>query len=135
MKTFVVSCLILVSVVTNEQSIGIRYGHSLTPADHLSLRYEHWTNSMVNLSITAFMEKSRFANLNYSCYGADFLAEYSASRGAEALPVISWKAGAGATWQIEQEPWLYKDLPASKRMSYGLVAEGSVECISPKHSA
>lgn len=128
MKTFVVSCLILVRVVTNAQSIGLRYGHSLTPADHLSLRYEHWTNSLVNLSITAFLEKSRFANLNYSCYGADLSAEYSTARGADALPLFSFRGGAGGTWQTKNEPWLYKELSTSKRMNYGLVAEVAVEC-------
>ena len=128
MKTIVVSLLVFVSLATNAQSFGIRTGYSLTPAEYVSIRYEHWANSLINLSITTFMERNKFNRLNYFCYGADLLAEYSRFRDVSAMPFFSWRGGLGATWQIECEPWLYKDLSFSKRMNYGFACEGVAEC-------
>lgn len=128
MKTFVLSCVIMLSAVTNAQSLGLRAGHSLTPADHLSLRYEHWTNSTVNFALGCFFERNKSRGLNYSCYGLDLLAEYASSRATDSQPLFGWRGGLGATWQLESEPWLYKDIPASKRINYGLAGEGAIEC-------
>jgi hypothetical protein len=120
--------LILWSVTASGQSFGIRLGHSLTPADHLSLRYEHWTNSTINFTLAGFAERSRNHSLNYACYGADLLTEYASSRNTDALLLWGWRAGLGATWQIEHDPWVYKDLRASGRMNYGAACELSGEC-------
>ncbi len=126
--SFVVCVLVLVSVNANAQSIGIRLGHTLTPSDHVSLKYEHWTNGSVNFSLAGFFERSKRNALNYSCYGADLLAEYSPLGAGDPLPLLSWRAGLGATWQLVSEPWLYKGLSPSQRMNYGLAGEASFEC-------
>ncbi len=128
MKTFVVVMLAVISVGTNAQSVSLRYAGVLTPADHLSLRYEHGTNGAINLSLGGFYERSRDYFLNYSCYGSDLLAEYSANRNADALPLFGLRFGLGATWQVVSEPWLYKGLSFSERMNYGLLGEANLDC-------
>lgn len=128
MKTFVMWVLILWSVDANAQSFGVRLGHSLTPADYLSLRYEHWTNRAINFTLAGFAERSKSHSLNYACYGADLLAEYASSRSSDALPLWGWRAGLGATWQIENDPWVYKGLRTASRMNYGVTCELSGEC-------
>ncbi|SDX02283.1 hypothetical protein SAMN05444410_10860 [Hydrobacter penzbergensis] len=128
MKTFVMWVLILWSMTASAQSFGIRLGHSLTPADYLSLRYEHWTNGTINFTLAGFAERSKNHSLNYANYGADLQAEYASSRNSDALPLWGWRAGLGATWQIENDPWVYKDLPGRSRMNYGAVCELSGEC-------
>ena len=128
MKTFVTCVLILCCVITNAQSIGLRLGHSLTPADHLSLRYEHWTNGAINFAGSAFLEKSRSSSLQFSCYGLDLLAEYVANRSSLSDYLFGWRAGFGATIQNESEPWLYKNSSFVQRLNYGLACEGAIEC-------
>lgn len=120
--------MIFVSMTTNAQSIGLRLGYSLTPADHLSLRYEHWTNGAINFAGSAFLEKSRTNSLQFSCYGIDLLGEYVANRGSLSDYLFGWRAGLGATIQNESEPWLYKTSSFVQRLNYGLVGEGAIEC-------
>lgn len=114
-------------MAANAQSLSIRYGRVLTPADHLSLRYEHWTNGAINLSLGGFMERSRRNNLNLSSYGGEILGEYASNREGYEAGVFGWRLGAGASWQVDNEPWIYKDWPASKRSSFGAIAELSGE--------
>ncbi|MES2331317.1 MAG: hypothetical protein V4539_17065 [Bacteroidota bacterium] len=128
MKPFIVCVMILVSLFSNAQGIGLRLGHSLTPADHLSIRYEHWTNGAINFAGAAFYERSRANSLNYSCYGIDLLGEYIHDR--QNLPdhLFGWRSSLGATIQSEADPWVYKDYSLKRTLNYGLVAEGAVEC-------
>ena len=128
MKTFVTCALILCCVITNAQSIGLRLGHSLTPADHLALRYEHWTNGAINFAGGAFLEKSRANSLQYSCYGVDILGEYVSNRSSLSDYLFGWRVGLGATIQSENEPWLYKKSSFVQRLNYGMVGEGAIEC-------
>lgn len=110
------------------QNISLQLGHCLTPADHVSLRYEHWTNGAINFAIGGFYERSRNQMLNYSCFGVDLLGEYVSNRDADPLPWFGWRLGLGATWQNENEPWLYKGLSFSQRMNYGFIGEASIDC-------
>jgi hypothetical protein len=110
------------------QNISLQLGHSLWPAEHIGLRYEHWTNGPINFSVGGFYQRSHDKRLDYSNYGVDLLAEWLANRGAEALPLINIRLGFGATWQTENEPWLYKDLSFSERMNYGVLCETSLDC-------
>ncbi|MES2329974.1 MAG: conjugal transfer protein TraO [Bacteroidota bacterium] len=128
MKTFVVCVSILMVMTANAQSLGLRLGHSLTPADHLSLRYEHWTNGSVNPTAAFFYERSRANCLNYSCYGIDVLGEYVANRASLSDNLFGWRAGIGATILNENEPWLYKTSTFVQRLNYGLACEGAIEC-------
>ncbi len=133
MKTVVVCLMIMLSALVNGQSLSLRFGRNLTPSDHLSLRYEHWTNGAVNLSLGGFMERSRKSNLNLSAYGVDLLAEYTTNREGYQTGAFGLRYGLGATWQIESEPWIYKDWPFKKRMNYGLFGELSGEWFMTKH--
>lgn len=125
MKAVIGVVALLISYCIQAQSIGIRAGYSLYPADHLSLKYEHWTNGRINFALTGFKERSRRQRLNYGCYGLDLLAEYSNI--TDPLPVFSLRFGLGATVQFVSEPWLYKSLSFFQRMNYGVAAETSIE--------
>lgn len=128
MKAFVVMVVMTICYLeTNAQRVALRGGYSLSSASHLSLRYEHWTNSSINLSLGGFLERSRERLLDYSCYGADLLGEYARDRG-EGLPIFGLRFGLGAIWQVVNEPWLYKDLSFSQRMNYGLLGEANLDC-------
>lgn len=127
MKTFVVSLMMFAIIVANAQNVRVQAGQSLLPASHLSLRYEHWTNGTFNLSLGGFYEQSRKNKLHYSCYGLDLLGEYASNREGYSAGPFGLRYGLGATSQIENDPWIYKDWPLSKRFNYGLLAEISGE--------
>lgn len=127
MKALVVCFWMLWGVVANAQSFGLRVGRNLTPADYFSLRYEHWTNGVLNFSLAGFAQRSRSHAMNYSCYGMDLLTEYASSRNRDALPVFGWRAGLGAAFQVEKDPWVNKALSTGYPINYGIVAELSGE--------
>lgn len=131
MKTAMELLMGLVSMVhvvfVSCQSLSMRFARNLTPADHLSLRYERWTNSKLNVAVGGFMEQSRKNNLNLSVYGAELLTEYASNRVGYEAGAFGFRAGLGASWQIEQEPWLYKDWTIKERSSLGLLGEVSGE--------
>jgi hypothetical protein len=127
MKAVIGVVISLISFCLQAQNVGIGAGHSLYPADHIALRYEHWTNGNMNLALSGFMERSRRNLLRYGCYGLDMLAEYANSAAADPLPVFALRFGMGATLQFVSEPWLYKGLSFFQRMNYGIVAETSIE--------
>lgn len=133
MKTFVVCCLLLCVSVTNAQSLSFSAGRSFPSTDHLHVRYEHWTNGKVNLSLGAVYERSHNRLLNYSCYGADLLGEYATNREGYTGGVFGLRYGLGATAMIDSEPWLNKDLSSRKRLSYGLLGELGVEWFMTEH--
>ncbi|MES2006378.1 MAG: hypothetical protein V4450_17805 [Bacteroidota bacterium] len=111
----------------NSQAVAIRAGHSLVPDDYLALRYAHWTNGAINVSFGGFAERSRKNNLDFSAYGADLIAEYASNREGYQAGAFGLRSGIGASWQAENEPWVYRDWPLKRRMSLGLVGELSGE--------
>lgn len=112
-----------ISVNCYSQSIGILAGNFASPSDYFSLRYSHYSNLPVNGAIGIFGESSLKNGLNYSSYGLDVLGEYASTQGSDGQNVFGFKVGVGASWQIENEPWVYRDWPFKKRMNYGLVGE------------
>lgn len=133
MKTMMVCLLIGLSTIANSQTLSFRFGRTFTPSDHLSLRYEHWTNGAINLSLGGFMERSRKNNLNLSAYGIDLLAEYATNREGYEAGAFGLRYGLGASWQLENEPWIYKDWPFKRRLNYGLLGELSGEWFMTEH--
>lgn len=127
MKLFAMMLLVMVMMGANAQSISLRFGKNLTPSDHVSLRYEHWTNGALNLSLGGFFERSRKNNLNLSVLGAEALAEWAGNREGYAADAFGLRAGAGLSWQVENEPWIYKDWPFKRRSSFGLLGEFGAE--------
>ena len=123
MKLFVLILLNLLHVVANAQQISIRAGKSFTPADFLSLRYEHWSNSRLHLCLGGYMERSFRSGLNYSAYGVDLLLNCYATNASYEDGRFGFKTGVGTLWQIEYEPWLYRDWTAKQRSSFGLTGE------------
>lgn len=128
MKTIFLLSILLLHILLPAQSIGLRAGHSSLPADHFSLRYEHWTNSGVNLTGAVFYEKNLASTLSYSCYGIDLLGEYESNRDDPMSTLFGWRMGLGGTIQEAQEPWLYKNLSFLQRLNYGLAGEASIHC-------
>lgn len=112
---------LLITAFVNAQTICINAGQSLFPGTYANIRYEHYTNSDINVAGGLFLESSNKHNLRYRCYGMDLLAQYASSRDNENTFVF--KGSVGATLQIENEPWVYKDWPLAKRLNYGLLAE------------
>lgn len=127
MKTFVVVVLMVMSVVTNAQTISVMAGKSFSPADYFSLRYTHYSNSTFKLSLGGFMERGTKYRLAYASYGADLLLHCNNLESQ--YPEKRWGlAGAlGINWQFDHEPWLYKDWPFSKRSSFGITGEVSYQ--------
>lgn len=113
--TLFMSCLFC----ARSQWIDLRCGHTLTPADYVSLGYEQPTNTALNFSLRGFLENSHKNNLNYSAYGLDIIA--ITQTGTDRT--FSLRGGIGATVQIENEPWIYKNLTTKQKMNYGLVGE------------
>lgn len=123
MKTFVVCVLVLLGMVTNAQSISLFAGKSFSPADYLSLRYTHYSNSPFKLSLGAFTERGNQHRLNYTSYGADLLLVCNQLNGQYPDKRGGLVGAIGIGWQVDREPWLYKDWPLSKRSSLGLTGE------------
>jgi opacity protein-like surface antigen len=111
-----------VSIECISQTFELRAGQTLFPGLYAAMRYEHPSNSEINLAGGVYIESANRYNLRYRCYGAEFLAQYSTDRENE--NTFSFKAGLGVNIQIDNEPWVYKDWNIPKRMNYGLVAEG-----------
>lgn len=110
------------------QSVGIRLGHSLVPADHVAIRYEHWTNSNINLAGALTYESTRSNSLRYGSFAFDVLGEYLVNREAISEYSFGLRLGLGATIQSESEPWLFKNASFPERLNYGVVGEGTLEC-------
>lgn len=127
MKTFVVCFLLLYVEVTNAQSLSFRAGQSFPSTAYLSLRYEHWTNGPINLSLGAFYERSRKDLLNHSSFGLDLLAEYASNREGYSNGAFGLRYGFGVTGDLNNDPWVYKDWSFKRRLNYGLLAEGAGE--------
>lgn len=128
MNTIFLLPFLLFPILLPAQSIGLRAGHSFLPADHFSLRYEHWTNSGINLAGTVFYEQNKAKSLSYRCIGIDLLGEYESNREDPMSSLFGYRIGLGCTIQHVQEPWLYKYNSFLQRLNYGLAGEASIQC-------
>lgn len=122
-----ISILIVESITGFSQAIEINAGRTLLPGEHAGFRYAHFTNSYVNLAGGIFVERFHRKGIGYQVYGMDLLAQYVFDRSDETNSPLSFTCSIGLTGQIESEPWIYKDLPLSQRINYGLLMEGSGE--------
>lgn len=111
------------SFTLKAQSVSLRAAHNFMPARHFSLRYEHWTNGTLNLAVGGFMERSFVHGLNYSSFGIDALLESNFNPEGYEAGKFGLKSAVGLNWLAVQEPWVYKDLPLSKRSAFGLTGE------------
>ena len=118
---FWVLFFLLPSAIIYAQSIGIHAGRSVLPADYFSLRYTHYSNYPINAAVGVFAERSHSHGLNYSAYGFDLLGEFASNQNEPT--VFAFRVGMGGSFQMENEPWLYKDLSFKQRINYGLVGE------------
>ncbi len=123
MKLFVLILLTLLHIAANAQLVSIRAGKSFTPADYLSLRYEHWSSSKLHLCLGGYMERSFKSDLNYTSYGVDLIMNCYTSHQRFEDGRFGFKSGVGVHWQIENEPWLYRDWTARQRSGFGLTGE------------
>lgn len=127
MKLFAMMMMSLMCWSANAQSISFVAGKSFSPADFLSLRYTHYSNSPFKLSLSAFLEKGTKHHLSYRSYGADLLLHCDQLVGTFLEKRGGLTGAIGLNWQVDQEPWLYKDWPFSRRSSFGLTGEISYQ--------
>lgn len=123
MKRFAMMMLGLCSLMANAQSISLRAGKTFTPADYLSIRYDHWSNHPIQFSLGSFIERSHHHNLQYAAFGFDLLMSCRTNPDGYRSGAFGYKGSVGLNWQVEHEPWLYKDWPFAKRASFGLTGE------------
>lgn len=107
------------------QQIELRGGSSLFPGMVAGLRYEHYTNSMINVAGGVFVESARRKPLSYSSFGVELLAQYKSDAG-EDNSLFAYKLGLGVAGELQSEPWVYKDWPLVRRLNYGVLLDGAV---------
>ncbi len=123
-KVLVTICFLLTCLAgIHAQEIELRGGATIMPGIYTSLRYEHYTNSAINVAGGVFLESSRKNRLSYSSKGIDLLAQYKTA--TDDHPQFWFKGGLGASCELVNEPWVYKDLKASSRINYGILADGA----------
>jgi hypothetical protein len=113
----------LIGILSNAQQISLRAAKSLAPADQLSIRYEHWSNSTIHFCLGTFMERSQTKGLNHATYGIDLIAHSYSGVASYEDGVFGLRGGLGVNWQFEHEPWLYRNWSFSKKSSFGLTGE------------
>lgn len=59
MKKFVVCVMIMMSVVTNAQTLSLRDGRNFTPADHLSLAMNTALDQRFNKSYSRWLHRKK----------------------------------------------------------------------------
>lgn len=107
----------------NLRSIEVRGGLTLTPGTYISVRHERYVNYFMNVSLNVHGEFSNKNRLKYSAYGFDLVGESYSLLGESTNHQFELKGGLGLTMQIENEPWIYKNLSSSKRINYGFLGE------------
>jgi hypothetical protein len=123
MKQIVMVMLLLVSCITNAQVLCLRAGKTLLPADYASLRYTQQTNRPFQWTLGAYYERSHRNQLHYSVIGVETMTEFSSNKDADTDQRFGLSSAIGLCWQVEREPWLYKDWSFSKRSSFGIAGE------------
>lgn len=123
MKQIVIVMLLLCSCITNAQVICLRAGKTVLPSDYLSLKYTHPSNDRFHLSLSSSFERSHYNNLHFSSVGFDVMAELKSTNTDLLNKVFELRSAIGIGWQVEHEPWLYKDWSLSKRSSLGITSE------------
>lgn len=123
MKILFVFLFLILQSLANGQSISLQMGRSLGVGNMVGLRYEHSSNSRLHLCLGGYMEHSQRNGLNYSAYGANLLLNGYATHSSYDEGRFGLKTGVGLLWQIENEPWLYRDWTVKQRSSFGLTGE------------
>jgi hypothetical protein len=123
MKLFAVLFWICCGMNANAQSLCLRGGKSLVPADYFSLRYTHPTNGKLHFVFGVYHERSHRDLLQYTSFGMDLMTELYSNHAERLDQGLGLSSAIGLCWQAEHEPWLYKDWPLSKRSSFGLAGE------------
>lgn len=123
MKLFAVLLLSWCGMIAKAQEICLRGGKTILPAGFVSLRYIQASNSSFQFGLGAYYERSHVHNLHYSAVGVDLMTELFSPKDRFPEKKVGIHSSIGICWQVESEPWLYKDWPLSKRSSFGIVGE------------
>ncbi|MFW2475421.1 MAG: hypothetical protein ACN4EP_00815 [Sediminibacterium sp.] len=123
MKLFAMGVMIMLSLIASAQSISLMAGRMFTPTDVLSLRYTHYSNNPFRLSLSASLEKGIKHRLSYGSFGSDLSINYDPSISSYPDKRGGLAGAVGFCWQVEHEPWLYKDWSFAERSSFGLSSE------------
>lgn len=123
---------VLAQGIENSGSMELRYGKTLSIGSYVSLNYHHSTSTVFDISAATFLQVSQARGLNYHSYGIDLSADYITSLGDKTEHRFECKPMIGVTAMIDNENLIYKALPFSGRLNYGLLAGGILEwCMSP----
>jgi hypothetical protein len=128
---FVLLCMLrfpgFTQAIENTQSLEFRYGKTFSVGDYAALRYRHTTSTSIDASLAVFINGLRRGAIRFWGYGVDLLGEYYTAVGDNTDHLFELKVGLGATANIDNDPWVYKDLPMLSRLNYGIAAELSGE--------
>jgi hypothetical protein len=117
--------------IENSQSVEFRYGKTFSVGAYAGLRYRTTTSTTIDVSVAGFINSLQRNGLNYTSYGIDLMGEYYTPVGDNTEHLLEVKAGMGATVMIDNELFIYKQLPFGKRLNYGVVGELTGEwCVS-----
>jgi hypothetical protein len=97
--------------IENSQSLEFRYGKTFSVGAYAGLRYRTTTSTTIDVSVAGFINSLQRNGLNYTSYGIDLMGEYYHTVGDNTEHLFEVKAGMGATVMIDNEPFVYKDLP------------------------
>jgi hypothetical protein len=129
------SLLVNAQAIENSQSLELRYGKTFSVGAYAGLRYRTATSTTLDISIAAFINSLQRNGLNFTSYGIDLMGEYYTPVGDNTEHLFEVKAGMGASCMVDNEPFLYKELPVLKRLNYGVMVELTGEwCVSENFS-
>lgn len=123
MKPILVIFFGLLFYQTRAQEICLRGGKTILPASYISLRFIPPSNNNFRVSFSTSFEKSHRHHLQYSALGFEMMGELQSDKNRFKDQSFGVSSSLGLSWQVEREPWLYKDWPLSKRSSFGLAGE------------
>jgi hypothetical protein len=117
--------------IENSKSLELRYGKTVSVGVYAGIRFRTTTSTSIDLSVAGFVNSLQRNGLQYNSFGLDLMGEYYTAVGDNSDHLFELKVGGGATALIDNEPFVYKDLPFAKRLNYGLVGELTGEwCMS-----
>lgn len=114
---------LMAQAIENASSVELRGGKTFSVGDYACVRYRHTTSTSIDVSLAAFINGLRVNGLRYYGYGLDLMGEYYTAVGDNTDHLLELKAGLGLTAQIDNDPWVYKQLPFVRRLNYGVAGE------------
>lgn len=106
-------------------SWNFSYGRTGTPGDQVKIGLEYSKDAKYSFLTEAGLELSRYKDIRYSSISLGLTGRYYlvGNTYMTSKKKINVMAGLGGILQLENESSVYKTLPASKRMNYGVTGQ------------